>query len=174
MANLELGYSQTATSLITITPLHHYNPHLQIHTLLHAAAVTENKDRPLSAMTMSVLGSTTCKATGIAKGCPSHVARPLLASSARGATRPTVRNYAQVSKEDNQGMVQFQPFDEVSVVANTFDPLYGSIFVRRRYSAQVKDELAKVNDSEEQTMEDSFARAGYSREAEQAVNEQIK
>lgn len=39
---------------------------------------------------------------------------------------------------------------------------------------QVKDELAKVDDADAQTMEDSFARVGYSREAEQAVNEQIK
>lgn len=41
---------------------------------------------------------------------------------------------------------------------------------------QVKSELAQVEDSDMQSsaMEDSFARVGYSREAEQAVNEQIK
>ena len=42
--------------------------------------------------------------------------------------------------------------------------------------AQVKGELAEVQSANEQSpaIEDSFARMGYSREAEQAVNEQIK
>lgn len=39
---------------------------------------------------------------------------------------------------------------------------------------QVKGELAEVDGTEEQAVEDSFARMGYSREAERAVNEQIK
>lgn len=42
--------------------------------------------------------------------------------------------------------------------------------------SQVKGELAEVQNANEQSpaIEDSFARMGYSREAEQAVNEQIK
>ena len=41
---------------------------------------------------------------------------------------------------------------------------------------QVKGELAEVQGADEQSpaIEDSLARMGYSREAEQAVNEQIK
>ncbi len=41
---------------------------------------------------------------------------------------------------------------------------------------QVKGELTQVEGSDTQSnaMEDSFARVGYSLEAEQAVNEQIK
>ena len=41
---------------------------------------------------------------------------------------------------------------------------------------QVKSELAEVEGANEQSpsIEDSFARMGYSKEAEQAVNEQIK
>ncbi|KAL3155190.1 hypothetical protein ABBQ32_013130 [Trebouxia sp. C0010 RCD-2024] len=102
-------------------------------------------------MTASLLQVPTCHAAAVARSCHasrnSAITRPLLAS--RSVVRPATRTYAQVSKEDNHGIVQFQPFDEV------------------------KDELAKVEGSDEQTMEDSFARAGYSREAEQAVNEQI-
>lgn len=65
-------------------------------------------------MAMSVLRSASFKAA--AKNCSSGkttgVIRPLLASPIVKA-RPAVRTYAQVSKEDNQGLVQFQPFDEV-------------------------------------------------------------
>ena len=44
------------------------------------------------------------------------------------------------------------------------------------FVVQVKGELAEVQGASEQStaVEDSFARMGYSREAEQAVNEQIK
>ena len=73
----------------------------------------------MSSMTMSMLQSATCKATAIAKSRSSSTAvtRHLLAG---GAARPVIRTYAQVSKEDNQGMVQFQPFDEVSSDSRDF------------------------------------------------------
>lgn len=50
----------------------------------------------------------------------------------------------------------------------------GSIHTDLLCLVQVKGELAEVEGTEAQAVEDSFARMGYSREAEQAVNEQIK
>ena len=41
-------------------------------------------------------------------------ARPLLASSSISGSRSSVRTFAQVSKQENHDLVQFQPFDEVT------------------------------------------------------------
>ncbi|KAL0022845.1 hypothetical protein WJX79_008958 [Trebouxia sp. C0005] len=107
-------------------------------------------------MAMSILRSASTQVVAAARGCThcnrsAAAARPFLASSSMNGSGSSVRTFAQVSKEDNHDLVQFQPFDEV------------------------KSELTQVEESEmsSSSMEDSFARVGYSREAEQAVNEQI-
>lgn len=43
-------------------------------------------------------------------------ARPFLASSSMNGSGSSVRTFAQVSKEDNHDLVQFQPFDEVTAL----------------------------------------------------------
>lgn len=100
-------------------------------------------------------------------------ARPLPLAATREAR--AVRTFAT----DDQSVVQFRPFDEVrcSCSSRPFCIVCGRVIQTAVFSIfQVKGELAEVQGASEQStaVEDSFARMGYSREAEQAVNEQIK
>lgn len=102
-------------------------------------------------MAFSTLRSASATARIVAKGCARPAAHVRPAAVPTAAARASVRTFAQVSKQDNHGLVQFEPFDEV------------------------KGELRQVEEADKQSaaIEDSFARVGYSTEAEQAVNEQI-
>lgn len=69
-----------------------------------------------------------------------NLARPLLAASQ--VTRPSVRTFAQVSKEDNHDLVQFEPFDEVDFhvlcITHVQRLCWQHLNEARRHSGQVR------------------------------------